>query len=61
MIPAACTAAPREECGGYDAFVRRLLAKAPAGVLNSSSLRGRAAGDFGGYDTVIWHKGEANC
>jgi hypothetical protein len=61
MVVVACTAAPCGENGGYDAFVQRLVAKAPAGMLKSSSLRARAAGDFSGYDTVIWHKGQVDC
>jgi hypothetical protein len=56
----SCDAAPRGESGGYEAFVQRLLAKAPVGTLQSASLGARAAGDFGEYDTVIWHVGQAD-
>jgi len=48
-------AAPRGEAGGYDAFVQRLLSKAPQGVLQIATLGARSAGEFGAYDSVIWH------
>ena len=61
MAMIVCTAAPCGESGGYGAFVQRLIKKAPTGVLKSATLRARAAGDFNGYDTVIWHTGQVDC